>query len=429
MNNKFNKKKFEQNELSRLQNIHKTPRHYIPIIKPIIKPETHLLNQSNIDIPTIYKFKNHASTNFNLDLSRENHYDKVPKISFKEVPIPYYSETDKFDLNTINSNISTEIHMDIFASDIINDADVNELKKKGIHKIIHVYQEKYKSNTYATGLGDFIRSCFYIMEFCSKYNFQYHIIINHPISKFFKNFPLYGSSYGSSYNNNIEMFTESNFNKCVYDEENYIKKFTLIKQTFGSFLKYLCSLPVINNSVFSYNILFPYDNITIEQSNKLRFLFEPSNEINDKVNEILNNLSIIKKDYFILHIRSGDGYLIDKKNKFDTLYFQSVKDEITKFITKNKNVNILLISDNNIIKLLLSEIFPNIKFLVHDITHIGEGVKLQENKIKNTMIDFFLMANSSFIFSLTSYAHGTGFSYWCSRIYNIPYQCKFINVS
>jgi len=424
MNNKFNKKRFEQNELSRLQNIHKTPRHYIPIIKPIIRPETPLLNQSNIDIPTIYKFKNHASTNFNLDLSRENHYDKVPKFSFKEVPIPYYSETDKFDLNTINSNISTAIHMDIFASNIINDADVKELKKKGINKIIHVYQEKYKSNTYTTGLGDFIRSCFYIMEFCSKYNFQYHIIINHPISKFLKNFPLDGSSY----NNNIEMFTESNFDKCVYDEQNYIKKFTLIEQTFGRFLKYLCSLPVINNSVFSYNILFPYDNITIEQCNKLRFLFEPSNEINDKVNEILNNLSIIKKNYFILHIRSGDGYLIDKKNKFDPLYFQSVKDEIAKFITKNKNINILVIADNNIIKLLLKEVFPNIKFLVHDITHIGEGVQLQENKIKNTMIDFFLMANSSFIFSLTSYTHGTGFSYWCSRIYNIPYECKFINV-
>jgi len=427
MNNKFNRRQFEFNELTRLQNIHKTTRNYIPIIKriitPIIKPETSLLNQSNIDIPVIYKFNNLASsTSFKIDLSRENYQDKIPKIAFKEVPIPQYFETDKFDLNSINSNICTTIHMDIFASDSFNDDDVNQVKKKGINKIIHVYQAIYKSNTYTTGLGDFIRSCFYIIEFCSKYNFQYHIIINHPISKFFKNFPLDGYSY----NNNIQMFTESNFDKCVYDEQNYIKKFTLIQQTFGRFLKYLCSLPVINNSVFSYNILFPYDNITIEQCNKLRFLFEPSNEINDKVNEILTNLSIVKKNYFILHIRSGDGYLIDKKNKFDPIYFQSVKDEITKFISKNKDVNILLIADNNIIKLLLKEIFPNIKFLIHDITHIGEGVQLQENRLENTMIDFFLMSNASFIFSLTSYTHGTGFSYWCSKIFNIPYQCKFI---
>jgi hypothetical protein len=78
---------------------------------------------------------------------------------------------------------------------------------------------------------------------------------------------------------------------------------------------------------------------------------------------------------------------------------------------------------------LLNNIFPNIKFLIHDITHIGEGTRLQENKVKNTMIDFFLMANSSSIFSLTSYTHGTGFSYWCSKIFNIPYECKIVNVS
>lgn len=429
MNNKFNKKNFEQNDLKRLQNIHIKSNSFIPVIRPVIKP---VLYQSNIDIPTIYKFDNRVSTNFNIDLSRENNYDKIPKIAFKEVPIPQYSQTDNFDLNTINSNISTIIHMDKFASDVINDADINQIKKKGIRKIIHVYQDKYKFDTYTTGLGDFIRGCFFIIQFCTKFNFEYDIIINHPISKFFKNFPLDITNYNNNiYKNNIVMFTESNFNKCVYDEQNCIKNFTLHKDTFSRFLNYLCSLPVINNSVFSYNILFPYDNITIEEYNKIRFLFEPSNEMNDKVNEILTSLNLIKKDFYVLHIRSGDSYLTNKSNKFDTLYFDTVKHEIAQFIVKNnknKINNMLLIADNNMIKLLFNEIFPNIKFLIHDITHIGEGVQLEEYKVKNTMIDFFLMSNSSFIFSLTSYPHGSGFSYWCSKIYNIPYECKFINV-
>jgi len=436
MNNKikFNRKKFQQNELNRLQNIHKKP---ISFIRPIIKPESpllnqsHILNQSNIDIPiipTIYKFNSIASTstNLNMNISRKNDHDKIPKITFKEVPIPHYSETDKFDLNTINSNMSSRIDMDIFASDIINDANINDIKSKGIYKIIHVYQDKYKSNKYPTGFGDFIRGCFFIIQFCSKFDFQYDIIINHPISKFLKNFD---SNNSFTSNHNIKMFTETNFHECVYDEENYIQKFRLTKETFGRFLNYLSSLPVTNNSVFSYNILFPYDNITIEEYNKIRFLFEPSVEINDKVNEILTSLSLVKKDYSVLHIRSGDSYLINKNNKFDTLYFETIKDEIAQFIVKNKKNNknnILLIADNNIIKLFLNEMFPDIKFLVHDITHIGEGVKLQENKLKNTMIDFFLISNASFIFSLTSYSHGTGFSYWCSKIFNIPYECKFI---
>jgi hypothetical protein len=158
----------------------------------------------------------------------------------------------------------------------------------------------------------------------------------------------------------------------------------------------------------------------------MRFLFEPSVEINDKVDELLTNLGLVKKDYSVLHIRSGDSYLINKNQSFDSFYLHRIKDEISKFIVKHKDVNILLIADNNNIKLLLNEIFPDIKFLMHDITHIGEGVKLQENKLKNTMIDFFLISNASFIFSLTSYTHGTGFSYWCSKIFNIPYECKFI---
>jgi hypothetical protein len=440
MDNKFNRKKNQQMELNRLQHVYKKPNVYIPIIKHQMIP----FNKSNIDIPnniqtpTIYKFNNtiptkfiptkSIPTKFNIDLSRENHYDKIPKISFKEVPIPHYSQTDKFDLNTIKYNISSPINMDIFASDKITDADINLIKKKGISKIIHVYQQKYKSDIHPTGFGDFIRGCFFIIQFCTKFNFDYNIMINHPISKFFKNFPS-DNSIPLSNNNNIVMFTESNFDKCVYDEENYIQNFKLTEETFKRFLNYLYSLQVIDNSVFSYNILFPYHNITIELREKMRVLFEPSCEISDKIDEILSSLHLVKNRFSVLHIRSGDSYLINNKTKFDPIYFQTITDEITKFLANNSNNNILLIADNNIIKVLLNQIFPNIKFLIHDITHIGEGTQLQEEKVKNTMIDFFLMANSSSIFSLTSYTHGTGFSYWCSKIYNIPYQSKFVNVT
>ena len=77
--------------------------------------------------------------------------------------------------------------MDIFLTDNMNEPDINKLKKKKIHKIYHVYQEKYSENLFPTGLGDFIRSCFFIIQFCNKYKFHYEIIINHPISQFLKN--------------------------------------------------------------------------------------------------------------------------------------------------------------------------------------------------------------------------------------------------
>jgi hypothetical protein len=64
---------------------------------------------------------------------------------------------------------------------------------------------------------------------------------------------------------------------------------------------------------------------------------------------------------------------------------------------------------------LFNDVFYDILFLIYNITHIGEGIKLENEKIRNTMLDFYLMSKSSAIYSLTSYPHGSGFSYWCAK--------------
>ena len=433
---RFNRKKTIQNDLNRLQNIHQKIKHkvHIATLQPF-PPSRDFISPDN---NSIYKFNNNISTNIDFDIPRENLYDKIPKISFKELPIPSYSLTDKFDLNTIRQNISTPIHMDMFIGDIINEGDVNRLKKKNIHKIFHVYQQKYAHELYPTGFGDFIRSCFFIYQFCEKHGFQCEIIINHPIAQFLNNFHnsyLPNSSSTSILNNNVFMFSDTNWAESVFDNKNYIEKFLLIKQKFNFFIDYLCTLPVINGSIFTYNILFPYDEVSLEECNKIRSLFEPSREIIEKVDEHLSNLKLIKNQYIVLHIRSGDSYLRNENKIFNSLYFEIIKNEIIEIIFKEdlnllkENIKILLIADNNEIKLLLNDQFPNIKFLVYNITHIGEGVDLETEKVKNTIVDFFLMSNSSAIYSLTSYPHGSGFSYWCSKMYGIPYKCKYININ
>jgi len=216
--NKFNRKKTINNDISRIYNIHKKTNTFIPILRN---------NSTHIDIiepikpnETFYLFdKLTTSTTLNLDTSRENDIDKIPKISFKEIIIPSYSPNDTFDLNTINQNISTSIHMDIFASDTINDGDINHLKKRHVNKIYHVYQEKYTNNSNPTGLGDFIRSCFFIIQFCNKYQFQYEIVINHPIAQFFNKF---SDNYSPNSIYKVFMFTENNFQESVFDNQNYI---------------------------------------------------------------------------------------------------------------------------------------------------------------------------------------------------------------
>ena len=110
------------------------------------------------------------------------------------------------------------------------------------------------------------------------------------------------------------MFSETNWYESVFDNQNYIERFLLVKQRFNQFIDYLCSLPIINQSVFSYNILFPYDEISLEECDKIRSLFEPSREIIQKVDQHLSNLNLIQNKFILLHIRSGDSYLKNETN-------------------------------------------------------------------------------------------------------------------
>jgi len=431
ISNKFNRKKTLQKELMRFKNIHKKINHFVPVLKE----EVPYNNKKLEDIPSLYQFTSiQTSVNINLDMKREDDSIKnIPKIQLKEVYVPHYSDNDKFDLSKINQNISKPIHMDIFVSDIINDGDVNRLKKKKIFKIIHLYQEKYADNVFPTGFGDFIRSCFFIIQFCSKYDFKYEIIINHPIAEFLKkysdNFNKNNNTfYSDILHDKVHMFTDTNWAESIFDNEgkNYIEQFLLIKQKFNLFVNYLCCLPVINNSVISYNILFPYHPISIEESNLVRSFFEPSIEMELYTEETLRKLLLCKKKFIVLHIRSGDTYLKNENKNFHAVYFEIIKNEIIEVIFKNNTTDILLIADNNEIKILLKNLFPRIKFIINDITHLGENVKLEREKVKNTLNDFYLMSNAAYIYSFTSYPHGSGFSYWCSKIYDIPYKCKYI---
>ena len=122
------------------------------------------------------------------------------------------------------------------------------------------------------------------------------------------------------------MFSDTNWAESVFDNKNYIEKFLLIKQKFNFFIDYLCTLPVINGSIFTYNILFPYDEVSLEECNKIRSLFEPSREIIEKVDEHLSNLKLIKNQYIVLHIRSGDSYLRNENKIFNSLYFEIIKN-------------------------------------------------------------------------------------------------------
>jgi hypothetical protein len=225
------------------------------------------------------------------------------------------------------------------------------------------------------------------------------------------------------------MFTKSNLKDTIFNKNNNnIDAFLLSNQPVNDFIDYLCSLKIVNNSIYSYNTLFPYNEITNEERKTIQALLEPTNEMKTYVDDTIFKLKIIKQKYIIIHIRSGDDYLKNDTKIFNTQYLNILTNEIFKIINNNNQLNtdFLLIADNNEIKYFMCENFNIIKTLYKDITHLGEGVELEREKIKNTLLDFYLMSNSFYIFSFTVYPHGTGFSHWCSTVYDIPYTCKYI---
>jgi hypothetical protein len=429
--NSFNRKKTRENEAARFQNIH-------PKINSVIRVdinEQNALDATEIQVTDVYKMDS-IQTSVSIPLNMRNNDENIiiPKIELKEIVIPTYSDNDKYDIATINKNINQTIEMDIYNLDDNFDYDISKLYRKKIQTISNVYQESYTENIKPTGLGDFIRGCYFLLQFCSKYKFQPKIIINHPIAvfleKFYKGFliPLLRVIPLLRLVRLIPMFTENNWKDSRFDTANYIVDTVTNNKTIGDYVTYLCSLKVTNNTVFSYNIMFPYDEICEDHKKYMRDLLEPTEEIQLYVDSTLEMIGFYKNGYSVIHIRSGDKYLNDDTKIFDTAYFKKLIYEVNLLINFNSDISYLLIADNNEIKMLLVERFPCLKAIFKSITHIGEGTILEREKVKNTMLDFYLMANANSINSYTCYAHGSGFSYWCATTYNIPHKCMYINI-
>jgi hypothetical protein len=325
----------------------------------------------------------------------------------------------------INQNIKFEfIQNDVVQTKIVPKYDITPLYVKNIKLIYNIFQEKYLDNQNTTGLGDFIRGCYFLLQFCDTYNFKYQIIINHPIAFFLQKFSQYFNV--NQYFYPVQMFMSNNWKDSLFDESNFIIDALTDNSKMKHFINYLNDQPLRNNNIFIYNIMFPYDEISEKHKLILRNLFEPNDEMILFINDTLNSIGFSKKSYSIIHVRSGDCYLNNNTKVFDTNYYNKLVNELTILFNDDFQQKYLLIADNNEIKLLLRDKFSSIQFLFKDITHLGEGKILYRENVKNTLLDFYLLSFSNSIHSFTCYPHGSGFSYWCAQTYDIPFKCKFL---
>jgi hypothetical protein len=311
--------------------------------------------------------------------------------------------------------------------------NVERIRAKGIKIINNVYQSKYNfGHTNCTGLGDFIRGCYFILEFCDEHQFEPKIVFNNHIAKFLK-IKTHKLELITNVLSSIQFFKNNNFSKYNIKNGFIIDPVRDNKNIMADFVNYVVDSPSYYGNVFTFCNSFPRNNIPEKNKEHMRKFLEPIDEIKILLKQTLEELHLAFKGYTVIHIRSGDSFLKNENNaSFNTNYIyklvQNIKFDV-KYITENNpNIvnNYLLIADNNNVKNLLKEKFPDFKLLLKPITHFGEGVVLEEERVKNTLLDFYLMSFANYIMSYSAYEHGSGFSYWCAKTFNVPYTCKYI---
>ncbi len=306
--------------------------------------------------------------------------------------------------------------------------NVDRIRKKGITTINNVYQSKYNfGNTNATGLGDFIRGCYFMIEFCEENNFKYKIIFNNIISNFLK-IKTYNLVKYTKILNSITFFQKNNILQSKIYNDYILEPIKNNNSIASEFVEYMDKSTYYNGNLFICNNSYPRYDIQEKHKEYMKTILEPTDEMKEIITKRMNELYISYKKYIVIHVRCGDSYLKKESSEFKTKYISKLinilKDDIDKI--NNGNNVYLLISDNNEIKYILKKVFHNFKVFVNKITHLGEGIELGEENVKNTLTDFYLFSLSKKICSYSVYPHGSGFSYWCAKTYNIPYFCKYI---
>ena len=250
----------------------------------------------------------------------------------------------------------------------IIDTNINNVELNNISKIINIYQEKYP-NSNCPGIGDFIRGSYFIIQFSKKFNIQYEIIINHPISNYLKN--TNDIDIDNNLLNNVQFkqtiidikASDSTNNLIMHEyiEEYNKNKVNDIIDTFKNSFKQEYYTNKNNIIYFSTN-QYPIYKIQEDEKNIIRQIFEPNDVMNNYINDNLNKLKLNKKSYIVIHFRTGDDYLINK-NIIVYDKYKMIIDEINKIKSIEKNIPIIIISDNQMLKDHLKQNVKNVNIL------------------------------------------------------------------
>jgi hypothetical protein len=228
------------------------------------------------------------------------------------------------------------------------------------------------------GLGDNIRGTLALYRLCKHNNYNVEIDTHlHPVSYFLKN----------------------RFSRCKeYIEDNsdavhFFPKTHSIEADVKNFLHDKSKILCMSNCDFDAR------SITESEKKFITNLLEPTSEVRKEVDTIVANLP---QDYSILHCRFRDENVEKPQNK-------SIHEKINLL----KRQSDVVMSNCNIFKKQCG-----LPYIDTSGGHIGYEDSL--SKLKDTLIDFYVLTRSREIRTYSEYDWISGYAFWASVIYDVP---------
>lgn len=376
----------------------------------------HNINELNRLTNLAKKSNNYENKKTKLIKKYNNNTSLQKKIDDIEQIQEYHNIDNVLTINVCNALLKN------YEWDFLNNVKPQEIKNNMISHLIKkiniVYQYEYLNREPVTGFGDFIRSCYFINQFSEKYNIEICFHINeHPIKKYLHYFQN-NHSINKQISKNIPFFKTINY---VYVNNNNIIKYKY--QNIDEILiNYLNSLQLYDGNIYLYLINHPNEEyITHINKEKIAEILKPTDYINNKITYAMSCLKLNKGNFKVIHIRTEDEDVNNDILLNNRICY--IINTLKSIITTNEYI--FLITNNNNLKNILIQKCPKIKTIFNEIAHTAHK-ETSDEKIINTLKDFYIMSNSNYIYSFSVYIHGSGFSKWCAVTYNIPYVCYYL---
>ena len=234
------------------------------------------------------------------------------------------------------------------------------------------------------GIGDLIRGTFQLYQICRKHNLSFELDFrNHPISQIMLQKSEF--KYDKTSKINFHIFLNT------LDMEKFILRAAQNEDS-DLFIMTNGCLPLSDN-----------------YANHFKKFIDKYFQLKSEYRSLLDNYLPPPKSYEVLHIRLGDDYLIENKNK--------ISKYISIILRSNLNKDTILLSDSNYLKDYAKRKFYA-RILPAQPTHFG--LKINAKETFDNYLEFNILKGAKNIKTFSNYSWISGFVYIPSIIYGIP---------